>query len=540
LINTNKSGKNIGQRLFNSFIFLGQSFFSGKGDIFFKPFGRLHYYIEHRVKRFLKSNKRIFLLRMPRGFGKTKLVSVLLVIWLVFVKKRNYCVIWSHSGDLAQQILRTVENCLKNQLFRKVFPWTREVPWSISAGKLRFRRKRGGMAIIEARGIMAQAVGWSEAADRPDVFVFDDLEDPNQPKDLEFNARVIGRLEIIFYGLSMESRTGQVGRSFYVGTRHYKGCVIDKISKWRGVDCVAFPCLITTLRMAQILKGHIGESIWEEGRPTEALLQQKDDAYERGQGHIWEAQMMDVLMEGTQTFDENLIRLVKKSNVPDLLRAGEVAIECDMAYTKGNRRDSTGISVSLFRPPVFHTVLETLKGQWAPADFYELTYKLTEKYKSAAKWKGLFAESTASVWISNYFEQRNQVTGRKLKIQGLRSKRYPSKEDRIALLPPQMEAGNLEFVEGRCTPLLREMAEWTGKARSIPGSDDVLDSTSWGQVLLERDGTGGEVIVPENEDWLEKEIHDMTPAEQHQLLAAYHFDAVAGSMPFGINEAGLM
>lgn len=95
--------------------YLQDLLFNGKDKA---PLSPTHYKIWQEVESMILKkdyNNRNYLL--PRGFGKTTCISVPLSIWCALYEYKEFIVIASAILDTATQFLKTIKNCLENNIY---------------------------------------------------------------------------------------------------------------------------------------------------------------------------------------------------------------------------------------------------------------------------------------------------------------------------------------------------------------------------------------------------------------------------------------
>jgi hypothetical protein len=511
-------GKELYNKLLQSFIAVGETFFSGADDLFYVPFAKFHRIIEERILR----AKNHILIRVPRGFGKTKLM-VLHAVWsgLIRKRKRNYLIYWSYSQPKSRQFVKDFARCIEKPIFRKVFKWTRHKPWSDIGNIITIKRKDGSEFRLVAMGWKQQGVGWSEGKDRPDGMYFDDLENPEAPKDLEINKAILSRVSVVLKGLASKNTAGLRGQAWFIGTPHYRGCVLDEISRWPDVEVITFPCLIGDIRdipweeTSELLGLPFDASIWEEMWPTEMLHSLRAADLEKGEWAVWMAQMMcSPEAEESLKFDEKLFREISEMDAHELMSRGyPIKLTIDMAYSQKNWADHVGFSLSLYLPHLKRVVLESFKKKIAANEIFLEILRMRELYGPFG-FKEVYVETLQFDLVREIFNQKNvnmmeqDPLFQAVDIFPLRSKHMKGKVERIGVTIQRHKVGLWLFVSGKCDQLKMEARRWTGLAKSAPGTDDCLDADAWHNVLMSAD----KYKSKENKK-VEKNIFKMKPSE---------------------------
>lgn len=153
-----------------------ETFFARTGR-FKKKFGPIH---DSFFASMDKDSNLESIVLAPRGLGKTTLIEAWVVKRLLMAQSR-FAVIFSKSAELAILSTERIKELIQdNEEIHKVFGlqegarWTKEI----------FHLKNG--AVIFPRGAGQQVRGMLSSEGRPDLFVFDDIEDPKKMDSEEY------------------------------------------------------------------------------------------------------------------------------------------------------------------------------------------------------------------------------------------------------------------------------------------------------------------------------------------------------------------
>jgi hypothetical protein len=462
--------------------FFGKFFWSSKKDIFYLPFANFHKKI---LKEIAEGDSNILIVSAPRGFAKTKLIGVLTVLWKMFVDKREYCILISHTDKKSRQNLRDIKKCMWNPLFRKMFKWEKGSLWRQDMIEVKIGDRT---FLIEAKSTGTQIFGASEGKARPDLFVLDDIVDLKIAKSAErtdavgewFNTELIPALSTI------DSDYGRPGQIIYIDTFKDQDCMLARAVSWArkepGVKAMIFPALDKNNTMPEYPHGM---SIWEEKESTQSLYDKMNGFKARGAYDSWLTQyMLDTTAVRSLKFrDENLTKL-EASEVKDNLRRNKyrVVIIVDMAYSEKTWADYSGITVCghLYDKKSnisFLDFLESLKGKWSPEILFNILHDMKEKYD---KWlDGIYTETLQWKYINAFFLQRSAITGNHVEIAPMnRPGKYYAQDKigRIGMLVPYYMSGQMRVSVENCQPLLSQM--WSFAGKKDQRDDDVLDSAA--------------------------------------------------------------
>jgi len=458
----------IARKLYWSFIFLAQWFWSGEKDLFFKPFAAVHRAVEKMV---IHSKKQIKVIGLPRGFGKTKLMSVLYVVWSIFVRRRRYVVLLSYSQKKSKQNLRDINRLIHNKHFRKIFPWERGSFWGAEA--IEIKLPNGETIIIEAKGGMQTIFGASEGQARPDLLLMDDIEDLKLVKNID---RIEALQEWLFTevlpAINPSDVHGTPGEIVYIGTPLNSDCLFARAMTWsHSADVILHGALDKN-----------DKSIWEARHPTEGLLKKRAEYMESGMMHSWNSQyMLKPDSKGILKFTvEKLldISIKEKQNMIRKKAYQKIVIIADMAYTQKNYSDPSGISVAGHNIGSVFDTLEVHQDTWSQLEIY---HKLCEIEKSYSNFDDvqIFCESLVFDVIKALFQQYNITYKRNLNIYKMeRPKGHytDSKNQRIGQLVPYFNSGLWRICTRDSKPLMPQLWSWDSKSQ-LP-TDDAIDATS--------------------------------------------------------------
>lgn len=454
--------------IYGSFIFLAQYLWSGKKDLFFTPFSWVHKAVQDMV---INSKKRIKIIALPRGFGKTKLLSVLYVVWSIFVRKRSYVILLSFSQKKSKQNLRDIKRLLNNKKFRAMFKWKRGAFWGAEA--IEIVMANGRTVLIEAKGGMQTILGSSEGQARPDLILMDDIEDLKLVKNID---RIEALQEWLFTevipALSPADSYGRPGEIIYIGTPLNADCLFARAMRWsEDCDVIVYGALT-----------HDDKSIWEERFSTESLMKERAGYMERGMMHVWNSQFMcRPDSKSTLKFDPEKMMAFGIKEKQELLRKKayeKIVITVDMAYTQKDYSDPIGITVCGHNTGSMFDTLECHQEIWTQEELY---FKLLEIEKSYSNFEKVatYCESLVYDVIKSLFQQLNITYNKNLDIHKVKRPKghyTDSKNQRIGQLVPYYNSGLWRICVKDCKPLTPQLGSWDSKS-TLP-TDDAIDSQS--------------------------------------------------------------
>jgi len=484
-----------------SFLFLAKFFWYGSESYYYIPFARFHEVLEEKllaVKKYFK------IIAIPRGFGKSKIASVLYPIHQTIIgvnlrnrrtkkietARRSYVLLISKSQKKSKQNLRDIKNLISIPKFRSVFKYEIDL-WREDAIKIRLVTKSGKTyhsILIEALGSGQQVLGFSEGAARPDLIIFDDMEDTESV----MNKDRVDKLEKwisseVLPGRSLNDAMGRSAEVIFIGTPFHTDCMLSRamLKRWKkNVAVITFPALVKTEEQSIELGIPMDHSIWEEKHPTKTLHEERDD-YER-KGMIADFLMqfqMDANAEKKLKFDHDKFLFISKRDATRDNPKGRIVVIFDMAYTQRTTSDYVGVSVVSHQPNSIMHVLEGFQKKWTMNECWRFCVECDTKYGELIQ--GFYAETNQAKLVERIFHENNIKGGKSIIIAGISERHVWSKGNRIQTLLPFHETGRIKLVEENCYTLIGQMRSFDGE-RVGTGHDDAIDACSYQTLFAER------------------------------------------------------
>lgn len=311
--------------------------------MFNKPFASFH---NHMINFFLKSKASITIAKMPRGFGKSTIVSFLLVVWLVFIKKAKYILLIGKIQDSADALLDDVKKALMNPRFVEIFGNVIGTKWNSEHAHI-YCPDWGIDAVIAAKSIDTHLRGTKKGSRRIDYAIIDDPEDDTEtenPKTL--TKRVTWVSKVLEPALTENDEDGFSGKIWWLGTPIAEDCVVNRVAKYDDINLITYPALVTTDKMAKKLKIKKDCSIWEDKFTTDFLNRKRQHLLGRGEAEVWWSEYMvdprgttDVTFRGANNYfiNDEVLHL----EVP-------MCMAIDLAYGEGRKHDKASGAVGGF------------------------------------------------------------------------------------------------------------------------------------------------------------------------------------------------
>lgn len=409
-------------------------------------------------------------LGLPRGFGKTIFMKLIVVYTIIFTD-RKFILVVCNTHDLAENFIADVCDVLDSPNIRNLFG-----NWRLSIEKETQHLKkfyfRGRPIILAALGVGGSPRGLNIKFVRPDFILMDDMQSKEQAES------AIESTKIFSWMVGTLLKTNDPKRCLYVfvGNMYpYPGSILKKLkhaSTWLS--------FIT----AAILED--GESIWPELKPKHVLLSELKNDTELGHPEQFYAEVMNDEHAGSKHgLDLTLIQPAPEWLTDDSAPAGCIIIDPSAGKKKS---DDVAIGAILFHDkPMLRRVSY---GKFDPRETIKQTFILALTFGIRA----IFVESVAyqatlGFWI--------QYWAKELGIDGLIIlELYPkagSKNSRIYATLKTMAKENPDNAEIIVHKEVRDTfvdqaINWN--PLKTDNKDDILDLPTYiPQILLEHSGS---------------------------------------------------
>jgi len=474
--------------------------------IYTHPFGAVHRAIMRDLPDTYSNStafyREITQIRVPRGYAKSMLVTVGWVLWQAIFKGKRHIPISSVDGDTSENFLSTIAFVVEGDAFKFYFGDCVGETWNKSERILR-SDTLGLHTRIASYGVGQSVVGLNWLGKRPDLWVFDDIEN----EKTVMSAKVIDDRENWIYTVVMPALQGSTCPVVFIGTPYAADCVLLRVgNNKKMVRVVEYPALVETERQARRLGVPIGESIWEEKKPTQKIIEERDKWAEGGKLQNWNlAFMLKASCAKVKGFDPSNINEFDS----DVLRNKDLAyyILCDFAYSKKASADPAAIAVMAIdtsdRNKMY--VIESDEGQWGDVATIERICNSISKYAMIAK----SSDTVLTVGVESYsFQMVRKLIYESLGMVDMRNVSVielvtggRSKVSRMQALIPYCETGRF-YIHHNATALRGQMLRFDGLSdRKL----NLLDACAYILDFLfkrEPQKTPGEI---KHEAWLEIE-----------------------------------
>lgn len=440
---------------------------------FYLPFAPFQ---KDMVRKLVNSKKQINVVFVPRGFGKSTIVTLLFALWYAVFKGTRYILLISQSQAKATQLIEDIQGAVQLPGFFDVFGNLMGDKWSARRAHL-YSERFGINCTIEAIGVLAQTRGLKVDGMRPELAFIDDVEDD---EDVE-NPDLVAKTYRWFYkkllpALREDESIGESGKVYWLATTIANDSASIRVAEDKDAEhrvmCLRYPALVTSGRKDDTadLGLPVGNSIWEEKMSTKKLHELRDTLLKQGIGTVWYNEyMLDPRSDEEIVFQEKHIRWFAEDEIIGM----QIPLYCtiDSGYEERRDSDKSAIVIGGMNARREIYIFECIEGKWSPQSFLNRLVVVLEKYRQMGRPIIKVAlESVAyhmfelvmkeELWTKNSFD---------LSISRLQHKKM-SKFDRIRGLVPYNEAGHL-FLKKGLTNLFEQMVRFPSTKDGIDGLD---------------------------------------------------------------------
>lgn len=335
---------------------------------------------------------------LPRGFGKSTFVK-LIVLWCILFTKKQFILILAETATKAEAIIADIIDMLDEQNIRNAFGSWR-VAIEKDTGPLKKFGFRGRNIIIAGLGAGGSVRGLNVKNARPDVMVFDDIQS-REEADSEMVSKGLMRWMI---GTAMKAKSPKGCLYLFVAnmypTPHSLMRKLLKNSQW------------TKFKTGGIVQDGKGKfhSIWEDLQPLNQLLDEYRADEEAGHPEIFQAEVLNDENASVNTyvdFDKLLEFPYAEEDGIDIHAGNFVVI--DPATGKAN---ADAVSCGYFQVHDGKSVLWDLEeGRMSPKESIRSALRLCMKYNCRIIFvEGVAYQSTLCYWFG-YVMRELGITG---------------------------------------------------------------------------------------------------------------------------------
>lgn len=157
--------------------------------IFSKPLSQFHRDMFADAQRMIlgdKYSQKFFVRAAPRGFGKSRIISVVLPLWCIAYQYRKNIVLIADTGPQSTEYIATIKDELEsNEKFRRDFGHLEsDKKWA----ETELETSNGVHVVSKSSGKSLRGMSWHNV--RPDLVVLDDLENDEMVNTEEQRAKL--------------------------------------------------------------------------------------------------------------------------------------------------------------------------------------------------------------------------------------------------------------------------------------------------------------------------------------------------------------
>jgi hypothetical protein len=408
---------------------------------------------------------------LPRGFGKTILLK-LIVLYTILFTDRRFILVVCNTADLAENFIADVSDAMDGMNIRSIFGnWRNAMEKdTLHMKKFWFRGRDINLVGIGAgtsmRGINIKLV-------RPDFIIMDDMQSKEQAESPIESARIFSWM----IGTLMKAASPDRCLYVFVGNMYpYPGSILKKLkhaSSWLSFITAAI--------------WEDGKSIWEELKPVEELMAELESDTELGHAEIFYAEVMNDENAGTKHgIDITLIGAAPDYLVDEQAPCGYVIIDPSVG-----KRKSDDVAIGAF---LVHEDKARLKpmlrklacGKFNPEQQIKEAFGLMLEFGI----RDVFVESVAyqatlAFWM-NYFAKQLGLEG--FNVHEI----YPGSSSKNARIFDMLKTiacadpSKLLHAEVR-SAVVNQVTQWN--PAKINNVDDILDLLTYSErILFENSG----------------------------------------------------
>lgn len=328
---------------------------------------------------------------LPRGFGKTIFLKLIVVYTILFTSRRFILVV-CNTEQLAENFIADVIDVLDSVNIRNLFG-----NWRLAVEKETLHLKkfhfRGRPIILAAIGAGSSPRGLNIKFVRPDFIIMDDMQSKEQAESAVESIRSLSWM----MGTLMKTNDPERCLYVFVGNMYpYPGSILKKIK-----NASSWLSFIT----AAILED--GQSIWPELKPVQVLLDELESDTQLGHPEIFFAEVMNDENAGSKHgIDCTLIAAAPDHLLDEQALAGWVIIDPSVGKKKS---DDVALGAFLVHDkPMFRALSY---GKFDPKTTIQEAFKLCFQYGI----RTIFVESVAyqatlAYWL-DYFAKELGIDG---------------------------------------------------------------------------------------------------------------------------------
>lgn len=423
-----------------------------KPKVFWAGFSKAHYAIERLITNPLNKKCNII---VPRGLGKTTLVSVIFPLYHAFVAESaadapKCVVIISKTQAHSINCLTAIKDVLNySEEFRTLFGYHGENTAKLWRQDI-IQLDNGTVFIAKGTGQPIRGLNFNGI--RPTLIIGDDLEDENNTKtpeamDSNYNWLIGGAT------YALDARPGQ-SQIVIIGTPIHQKCIVETLMTEAAWRSIRFSYIETD-------ENGVERSLWEEVRSLKSLHEEKADKEHIGKLSIFYRELMcQIIGDEDQLFKPKYMKYWDgefkrekegayihishkdgKDYLEPLVIPVSVFMGVDPASSVSASADYSVIFVTAIDADMNRYSLPYYRGRLSPMD---LADKIIE-------WYEIYKPNRTRIESVGYQEMLRDYLRRMTAIPGLGIKENPrsSKSSRLESMQPWFASGKFFIKKGQ-------------------------------------------------------------------------------------------
>lgn len=224
-------------------------------------------------------------LGIPRGFAKTTIVK-LFVLWCILFSSKKFIMIISRTGPNAENILADIIDMLEERNIINLFGhWKLAI--EVDRQNLKKFVFRGRTVILAAMGVGGSIRGLNIKNERPDIMIFDDIQDRDDAESQILSAAI----ERWMFGTAMKAKSPH-------------GCIFIFLANMFPTEHSILKKLKKNKTWTKFISGAIladYTSLWEDLRSLDSLIEELNNDIEAGHPEIFFSEVLNDTDVGINT-----------------------------------------------------------------------------------------------------------------------------------------------------------------------------------------------------------------------------------------------
>lgn len=412
------------------------------------------------------------LIAVPREHAKTTLTKLAVLLMLRY-SKLSFCAYTSNTFGVALSAIRDIKDYFMSEQDTALYGVTKSTKSSESEGLYILQVPVPGQpklktVILKSFGQGTQLRGTLLAGRRPDILIFDDIESKETAESPVQQAK----LDAWCLGTALKAMARR-GVCIFIGNMIADTTLLARLSKeesWRP-----------TVLGALVKAGDSVVPLWPGRWSLEDLLTDYSFYRRIGQGHTWEAELMN--LTSGEVFGESLedaVRPVKP--MPEELVAGFLCL--DPAFGKNAWNDESAITVhGLVRGASIPAVLESATGRWSEEEVFDELMAMSFRWGISTWVIEAQAAQRLLIPLFRLLMTQRKISSEAFLLLGVLAGKE-SKASRILAFRSAVAAGSYGIVESE-QDLVEKLEGYSPLAKD---HDDLCDSAAYGTVIWELHG----------------------------------------------------